>query len=123
MQPVAQAYLQQHRLSVARALLGCLETLLDRTPGLSLHSWRHQCHELFPAANHLSRPDVLNKQALWSMSSQWRRGKKLQTKPLSSCGVVEARKEAEFGEDTTPQFHNGFVSKVFSALGVAELRN
>ena len=36
---------------------------------------------------------------------------------------MEARKEAEFGEDTTPQLNNGFVSKVFSALGVAELRS
>ena len=86
MQPVAQAYLQQHRLSVARALLGCLETQLDRTPGLSLHSWRHQCHELFPAAHHLSRPDVLNK-LLVHVSSHWRRGKKLLTN--KTCRVVE----------------------------------
>ena len=86
MQPVAQAYLQQHRLSVARALLGCLETQLDRTPGLSLHSWRHQRHELFPAAHHLSRPDVLNK-LLVHVSSHWRRGKKLLTN--KTCRVVE----------------------------------
>jgi len=126
MQPVAQAYLQQHRLSVARALLGCLETLLDRTPGLSLHSWRHQCHELFPAANHLSRPDVLNKQALWSMSSQWQKNFK-----QNHCRVVELwrpEKKLNLGRtqlrnSTMVLFQKFFPHWELRNCGIEELRN